>query len=110
MQYLLAAKQSVVVSLFSQMDPVGIGITILLLVISIYSWAVILERVFFFRGIERRFWEFERVFRGSRNLAEVGRGLKGVKPSPLSRLFDRGYSVLRESFEVLKVGRHAAAG
>ena len=79
------ARQSFVVSLFSQMDPVGMGISIVLILVSVYSWAVILERFFFYRSTERGFSEFERLFRSSRNLADVSRDLKHLPPTPLHR-------------------------
>ncbi|MBN2208934.1 MAG: MotA/TolQ/ExbB proton channel family protein [Candidatus Coatesbacteria bacterium] len=108
MSLLSTAKTSVVVSLFSQMDSVGVGITVLLLAVSVYSWSVILERVFFFREMERGFWEFERVFRKSRSLEEVAAGLKDIPPSSLSRIFKRGYAILREGLELLAVGNPRA--
>ena len=104
MSLLSTAKTSVVISLFSQMDSIGIGITVLLLAVSVYSWSVILERVFFFRVMERGFWEFERVFRKSQSLEDVAAGLKGIPPSSLSRIFSRGNTVLEEGLELLAVG------
>ncbi len=109
MSLLSAAKTSVVVSLFSQMDSIGVGITVSLLAVSVYSWSVILERVFFFREMERGFWEFERIFRKSQSLEEVAAGLKDIPPSPLSRIFTRGYAVLEEGLELLAVGNSRTA-
>ncbi|MCD6326751.1 MotA/TolQ/ExbB proton channel family protein [bacterium] len=104
------AEESIVLSLFSRMDPAGIGISILLVLVSVYSWAMILERILFFRATERGFAEFERVFGGSRNLAEVAKGLKEVPKNSLSRLFERGYALLKEGFDLLKVGRSGQGG
>lgn len=104
MGFLWSAKTSIVLSFVSQMDPVGIAITFLLLAISVYSWAIIIERILFFKAMDRGFGEFEGVFTKARNLAEVAGGLKDMDPNPLSRLFDRGYSLLKEGFELLKVG------
>ncbi len=109
MSLLSTAKTSVVVSLFSQMDSIGVGITVSLLAVSVYSWSVILERVFFFREMARGFWEFERIFRKSQNLEEVAAGLKDIPPSPLSRIFTRGYAVLEEGLELLAVGNSRTA-
>jgi len=100
---LSTAKTSVVISLFSQMDSIGVGITVILLAVSVYSWAVILERVFFFREMERGFWEFERVFRKSQNLDEVARALDDISPSPLSRIFRKGHSLLHEGLDLLAI-------
>ena len=104
MNLLSTAKTSVVISLFSQMDSLGVGITIFLLAVSVYSWAVILERVFFFREMERGFWEFERDFRKSQDLEQVAAALKDIPPSPLSRIFRRGRAVLQEGLDLLAVG------
>lgn len=110
MSLLSTAKTSVVVSLFSQMDSLGIGITVVLLAVSVYSWSVILERVFFFREMERGFWEFERVFRKSQSLEEVATGIKDIPPSSLSRIFSRGHTVLEEGLELLAVGNSGTRG
>jgi len=84
------------------MDAVGIVITGLLVVVSVYSWCVIFERLWFFRGVERGILEFDRMFSRCRTLAEVARGVEKIGSNPLSRLFERGYKMLRESFEVIK--------
>ncbi|RLC45665.1 MAG: hypothetical protein DRH70_07105 [Candidatus Coatesbacteria bacterium] len=103
MDILLAAKDSVVVSLFSQMDPLGIAITVSLLVVSVYSWSVILERIFFFRQMARGFWEFERIFRKSHDLKEVSASLDDIPPSPLSRIFKKGHALLKDSLQLLEI-------
>ncbi|MBN1592665.1 MAG: MotA/TolQ/ExbB proton channel family protein [Candidatus Coatesbacteria bacterium] len=104
MSLLSTAKTSVVISLFSQMDGLGIGITVFLLAVSVYSWAIILERIIFFKEMERGFWEFERVFRKSQKLEAIASAIEDIPESALSRIFRKGHSVLKESLEVLSAG------
>jgi len=102
-----ASHANVVLSLFSRMDPAGIVISVVLLIVSVYSWAVILERVLFFKLVERGFNEFEQLFGTTRDLAAVAEKARQITPSPLSRLYKRGYSLLREGAELLQAEKRS---
>jgi biopolymer transport protein TolQ len=63
----------------------------LLLVFSVFSWAIILQKHRSFKGARRDSREFLRIFRQSRKLSDIRTACKTLKASPLVEVFLAGY-------------------
>jgi biopolymer transport protein TolQ len=82
---------SSVLELILSAGPVAKGVLIVLLVFSIVSWALIVEKWWQFRRVRRQTVAFLRVFReGRRSSAVVGASRK-LRESPLANLYLAGY-------------------
>jgi len=78
--------------LFWQSGLMGKSVIILLLLISIFCWAIILERMITFSRSYREGLKFEQIFKEMRNLNEVGTHISNLKRTPLVKLFIAGYN------------------
>ena len=85
--------------LFAETGWVGKGIVIILMGISIVSWAMILLKYQFLRRSERESHEFLAVFRKTKKVEELLIHAEQRKFSPLATLFAEGY---READAIVK--------
>jgi len=65
-------------------------ILLILLTFSVASWAIILERSWYYRTTERRSSVFLENFRRATSLAAFRRVVSGRRDNPLARIFERG--------------------
>jgi biopolymer transport protein TolQ len=75
--------------------PVAIAVLVLLLIASLYSWAVILGKSSAFRGARSQSRRFVRAFRKANRLQEIAAVSEQFKPSPLVTIFDEVYDTYR---------------
>jgi biopolymer transport protein TolQ len=80
------------VELFMQSGPMGKVIILVLVLISIVSWSIIIERYITFSKAHKEGLRFETIFREMKNLNEVGSHIQSLKRTPLTRLFITGYN------------------
>ena len=75
--------------------PVAIAVLVLLLIASLYSWAVILGKGSAFRKARTQSRRFARAFRKANRLQEIAAVSEQFKPSPLVTIFDEVYDTYR---------------
>lgn len=71
------------------------GVLIMLLVFSVFSWAVILAKWRRFSRARSQSDKFLRAFRRSQRLSDVSASAEQFRPSPLVDLFEAGYAELK---------------
>src|ERR1700744_2928287 len=77
-----------VVDMVRNSGPVAIAVLVLLLIGSLYSWAIILSKSSLFRRARAQSRRFLRAFRKAGRLQEVSAVSDQFKPSPLVDVFD----------------------
>lgn len=75
--------------------PVALGVLLLLLICSVWSWAVILGKWGSFRRATSQSRRFLRAFRKAERLQEIATVSEQFKPSPLVNVFDEVYETYR---------------
>jgi biopolymer transport protein TolQ len=75
--------------------PVAIAVLVVLLIASLYSWAVILGKSTAFRRARSQSRRFVRAFRKANRLQEIAAVSEQFKPSPLVSVFDEVYDTYR---------------
>lgn len=86
---------SALVEIFHNSGPIALGVLALLLVCSIWSWAVILGKWGSFRRASAQSRKFLRAFRKATRLQEIASVSENFKPSPLVNVFDEVYETYR---------------
>src|ERR1700742_1919332 len=86
---------SAVFDMVRNSGPVAIGVLVLLLIASLYSWAVILGKSATFRRARSQSRRFMRAFRKADRLQEIAAVSEQFKPSPLVTVFDEVYDTYR---------------
>jgi biopolymer transport protein TolQ len=71
-------------------------VLVLLILLSVYSWALILRKYVLFRRLAHRSAAFLEVFRTTDNPHQVYKVSERYRPSPLVEIFRAGYESLRE--------------
>src|SRR6202012_2811743 len=79
---------SAIVDMVRNSGPVAIAVLVLLLLGSLYSWAVILGKASLFRKARAQSRRFMRAFRKAGRLTEISAVSEQFKPSPLVTIFD----------------------
>ncbi|MCD4654199.1 MotA/TolQ/ExbB proton channel family protein [bacterium] len=82
------------VNLVMQAGPLAKFVLLLLLLFSLGSWGIILDKFLLFSRLKRSSGQFMKLFKQSRHLGELADRLKTLKPSPLIRIFISGYRQL----------------
>ena len=80
-----------VVELVLNAGPVAKFVLVVLLVFSIVSWALIVEKWWHFRRVRRQTEAFVRVFREGRRPSVVQTATKKFKESPLAQMYSAAY-------------------
>ena len=75
----------------SRATPLTFAILLILLIFSIFSWAIIFAKWGAFRGARRANTRFLRAFRKANGLDAIGVASEQFRPAPLVALFDFGY-------------------
>jgi biopolymer transport protein TolQ len=81
--------------------PIAKGVLVVLMVFSIVSWALIVEKAFQFRRVRRQTFEFLRVFREARRTSVVHTAARRLRQSPLAQLYFAAYQEVSGIPEVL---------
>lgn len=97
-----------VVGLVARSGPVAKAVLLILVLFSITSWAIILQKLWSFRRIERQTTSFLDVFRRSSKFSEVQAVCPTLRASPLVVIFQAGYAELNA--QLRQAGAAAAAG
>ncbi|MSO45387.1 MAG: Tol-Pal system subunit TolQ [Acidobacteria bacterium] len=92
-----------ILSLVAQATIVSKGVLLILGLLSIYSWSVILYKLWTLGRARRQSAQFLEVFRRSQKFSEVQAVCKSLDDSPLVGLFQSGYAELTTQL------RHTAA-
>jgi biopolymer transport protein TolQ len=83
-----ASHSSAIVDMLHNSGPTAITVLILLLIMSIASWAVMISKWRAFKAAEKQNRRFLRAFRKSGRLSEVAAVADQFKPSPLVSVFN----------------------
>ena len=83
--------QSDLVQMVQEAGPAGWVVLVILIVFSIFSWAVIFSKFSSLSGARRTNWRFLRAFRKATTLEAVVAASEQFRPSPLVSVFDFGY-------------------
>jgi biopolymer transport protein TolQ len=84
-----------VVDIVNQTGPVAKAVLLLLLLLSLISWAIILSKWSLLRRARVQSGRFLRAFRKAQRLQDVSAVAEQFKPSPLVAVFEGGYDELR---------------
>ena len=88
------------VELISQTGGVNRAVLLTLVLLSIWSWAIILQKAWSFRSISRQSGTFLEVFRKSSKFSEVQAVCPSLPASPLVGVFQSGYAELNAQFRL----------
>lgn len=86
---------SAILEMLQNSGPVAMAVLILLLVASLYSWAIILGKWGSFKRARTQSTRFLRAFRKATRLQEIAAVSEQFKPSPLVNVFDEVYETYR---------------
>jgi biopolymer transport protein TolQ len=86
---------SAILEMLQNSGPVAMAVLGLLLIASLYSWAIILGKWGTFRRARTQSTRFLRAFRKANRLQEIGAVSEQFKPSPLVNVFDEVYETYR---------------
>ncbi len=81
--------------------PIAKVVLFILMVFSIVSWALVVEKAFQFRRVRRQTLEFLRVFREARRPSIVHSASRRLRQSPLAQLYFAAYQEISGIPEVL---------
>jgi biopolymer transport protein TolQ len=105
----LAGDVSVnVIDLLLDTGPVNMTVLAILVILSIVSWAIILQKTLAYRTLERQTTTFLEVFRRSSKFSEVQSVCPSLPASPLVGVFQAGYAELNAQFRVTGTNASAA--
>jgi biopolymer transport protein TolQ len=91
----LAHGASALVDLLSNIGPVAMGVLLVLLFASLYSWTVILGKMSTFSKATKESKRFIRTFRKASRLQEIATLTPDFKASPLAQVFDEVYETYK---------------
>ncbi len=89
------APGSAVMEMLHNSGPVALTVLAVLLLSSLYSWAIILGKLGTFRRARAQSTRFLRAFRKAQRLQEIATVSEQFKPSPLVSVFDEVYETYR---------------
>lgn len=87
-----------VVNLIAQTTPLNQAVLVLLLLMSIASWAIILQKLWAFRASDRDTARFLDMFRQSTKFSEVQAVCTTLPATPLAGVFQAGYAEMNAQF------------
>ena len=91
----LAHGISTLMQLMSNIGPVAMGVLVILLLSSLYSWTVILGKIGTFKRATSESRRFIRTFRKASRLQEIATLLPDFKDSPLAQVFEDVYETYK---------------
>jgi len=86
---------SAIVDMLQQSGPIALTVLAILLLASIYSWAIIFAKWSAFKRARAQSRRFLRAFRKATRLQEIAALSEQFKPSPLVNVFDEVYETYR---------------
>jgi biopolymer transport protein TolQ len=86
---------SAIVEMLQNSGPIAMTVLAVLLIASLFSWAIILGKFFAFRRARAQSRRFLRAFRKANRLQEIATVSEQFKPSPLVNVFDEVYETYR---------------
>ncbi len=86
---------SEVAEMLSNIGPIAMAVLVLLLVASLYSWTVILNKISVFGKATKESRRFVRTFRKATRLQEISAMTADYKFSPLAQVFDEVYETYK---------------
>ena len=104
-------NQFSLVEVLNQTTPITKVILGVLLLVSIWSWGIILSKILLLRKINKESETFWKIFRRGKSLSEIGTACETLRFTPLVPVFNAGAEKSRASAGVLQrtVQRAAAA-
>ncbi|HEY3628700.1 MAG TPA: MotA/TolQ/ExbB proton channel family protein [Terracidiphilus sp.] len=91
----IAHGASALMELLSNIGPVAMGVLLVLLFASLYSWTVILGKIATFKRATNESRRFIRTFRKASRLQEISTLLPDFKDSPLAQVFEDVYETYK---------------
>jgi biopolymer transport protein TolQ len=91
----VSAPSSAIVEMLHNSGPVAIAVLAVLLLASLYSWAIIFGKLATFKRARAQSSRFLRAFRKAQRLQEIATVSEQFKPSPLVSVFDEVYETYR---------------
>jgi biopolymer transport protein TolQ len=91
----LSHGASALMELMSNIGPVALGVLLILLFASLYSWTVILGKMSTFSKATKESRRFIRTFRKASRLQEIAAITPEFKASPLAQVFDEVYETYK---------------
>ena len=88
-----------IVSLFMRADPLVKAVMIVLLLASVWSWAIIINKGLALSGLKRRASKFEKVFWSGQSLDELFSQFASRNDHPFAAVFVSGVREWRRAFE-----------
>jgi biopolymer transport protein TolQ len=98
-----------VVDILRQTGAVNLIVLAILVLLSVVSWAIILQKTFSYRTIQRQTATFLDVFRRSTKFSEVQSVCPSLPASPLVGVFQAGYAELNAQFRATGAGNPGEA-
>jgi biopolymer transport protein TolQ len=89
-----------VIDILRESGYVSLFVLAILVLLSVWSWAIILQKAMSYRAIERQTHTFLDVFRRSSKFSEVQSVCPSLPASPLVGVFQAGYAELNAQFRV----------
>ena len=102
---MIPEQQLGIVELVMQSSMMAKGVLLTLLIFSISSWAIMLNKFFVYRSARNEDSKFLEVFSKTENLTQIYNFAKELRLSPLARLFLTGYRELYLFQEMAKDDR-----
>ena len=93
-----------VVRIVTETTPINQAVLLILVIFSIASWAIILQKFWTFRASDRDTARFLDAFRRSSKFSEVQAVCPTVAASPLVGVFQAGYAEMNAQFRVVAQG------
>jgi len=89
-----------IVALIADTTPINQAVLVILVLFSVGSWAIILQKLWTFRVLERETARFLDVFRRSSKFSEMQAVCQTVPATPLVGVFQAGYAEMNAQFRV----------
>ena len=91
----IAHGVSALMQLMSNIGAIALGVLVILLIASLYSWTVILGKMATFKRVTSESRRFIRTFRKASRLQEISTLLPEYKDSPLAQVFEDVYETYK---------------
>ena len=98
-----------VVRLVAETTPINQAVLVILVLFSVISWAIILQKTWAFRRSERDTSRFLDVFRKSSKFSEVQAACPSLPATPLVGVFQAGYAEINAQFRATSPAAAPAA-
>ena len=97
------------ITLLADATPINQAVLVILVVFSVASWAIILQKFWSFRRSERDTSRFLEIFRRSSKFSEVQAACPTLPATPLVGVFQAGYAEINAQFRTTSAGAAPAS-